>query len=324
MDTVQTAFLIMVFVAVFLLAQGLIVPAFGESRLTRKRLNQRVAQMASAADRAAIASILREKYLKDLSAPERALEALPGMERLGRIIAQAGHAIPAYRLVMTGVLAGAAVTLLTWWAFRQPLPSLGAGIAMGAAPFVKVLRDRARRLARFEEQFPEAVDLMKRALRAGHPFNETLRLVSEEMDGPVAKEFGITFADLNYGNDLRRSLLGMLERVPSIMVMVLITSVLVQRETGGNLTEILDKIAAVVRARFRFQRRVQTLSAEGRLSAWVLALVPFGLFLVISVITPDYLPVLIEQPVGHRLITIAMVLMVIGIFWMRKIIRIRV
>lgn len=324
MSTVQTVFLIMVFVAVFLLAQGLIVPAFGESRLTRKRMKQRVAQMASSADREAITSILREKYLKELSSFERALESLPGMERLGRLIAQADLEIPAYRLVMTGVLAGAAVTIVTWLAFRQPLLALGAGAAMGVMPFVKLLRDRARRLARFEEQFPEAVDLMKRALRAGHPFNETLRLVSEEMDGPVAKEFGITFADLNYGNDLRRALLGMLERVPSVMVMVLITSVLVQRETGGNLTEILEKIAAVVRARFRFQRRVKTLSAEGRLSAWVLTLVPFGLFLLISVTTPDYLPILIEQPVGHKLITIAMALMIIGIFWMRRIIRIRV
>ena len=144
------------------------------------------------------------------------------------------------------------------------------------------------------------------------------------MDDPVAAEFGTTFADINYGNDVRRAMMGLLHRVPSVTVMALVTSVLVQRETGGNLAEILDRIASVVRGRFKLQRRVKTLSAEGRMSAWILALVPFVLFAVVWVTTPEYLPVLLEEEAGKKMIIYAAVSGVIGMFWIRKIIRIEV
>ena len=165
---------------------------------------------------------------------------------------------------------------------------------------------------------------MKRALKAGHPFSATLKLVSEDMDDPVAREFELTFADINYGNDVRRAMLGLLQRVPSLTVMALVTAVLVQKETGGNLAEILEQISTVIRGRFRFYRKVRTLSAEGRMSAWILALVPFVLFIVISITTPDYLPALLETPLGVKLIAIAATMGVIGIYWIRKVIQIEV
>jgi tight adherence protein B len=123
---------------------------------------------------------------------------------------------------------------------------------------------------------------------------------------------------------VRRSLLGLLNRVPSVTVMALVTSVLVQRETGGNLAEILDQIAKVVRGRFKFERKVRTLAAEGKISAWVLSLVPFVLIGMMSISAPTYLPVLVTNPVGHKLIYTAVVMGVIGIFWIRRIIRIEV
>ena len=142
--------------------------------------------------------------------------------------------------------------------------------------------------------------MMKRALRAGHPFSGAIKLVSEELEAPLGKEFGTTFADLNYGNDVRRAMLGLLQRVPSVPVMALVTSVLVQKETGGNLAEILGQISTVVRGRFRFERKIRTLSAEGRMSAWILALVPIVLFGVITVTTPDYLPTLTQDPLRPK------------------------
>jgi tight adherence protein B len=169
---------------------------------------------------------------------------------------------------------------------------------------------------------PDAIDSMKRALRAGHPFSATMKMVAEDMDDPVAREFDIVFADINYGNDSRRAMLGLLQRVPSMTVMALVTAVLVQKETGGNMAEILEQISTVVRARFRFYRKVRTLSAEGRLSAWILALVPFTLFVVIMVTTPEYLPVLLESPAGIKMIMGGSVMGVIGIFWIRRIIQI--
>ncbi len=144
------------------------------------------------------------------------------------------------------------------------------------------------------------------------------------MDDPVAGEFATTFADLNYGNDARRAMLGLLQRVPSVTVMALVTSVLVQRETGGNLAEILERISNVIRGRFKLQRKVKTLSAEGRMSAWILALVPLVLFAVVWITTPSYLPTLIEDELGRRLIMVGLVAGVVGIFWVRRIVRIEV
>jgi tight adherence protein B len=191
-------------------------------------------------------------------------------------------------------------------------------------PYFRLSRQRRRRLEKIEEQIPDAVDVIKRALRAGHPFNAAIKLVADDMDQPIAKEFELTFSDLNYGNDVRRALLGLLNRVPSVTVMALVTSVLVQRETGGNLAEILDQIAKVVRGRFKFERKVRTLSAEGRVSAWVLAMVPLVLIVLLSVVSPNYLPVLLTNPVGHKLLFVAGILGVIGIVWIRRIIQIEV
>jgi tight adherence protein B len=144
------------------------------------------------------------------------------------------------------------------------------------------------------------------------------------MDDPVAAEFELTFGDINYGNDVRKAMLGLLSRVPSVSVMALVTSILVQKETGGNLAEILEKISIVIRGRFRLQRKVQTYSAEGRMSAWVLAMVPLVLFVTLWFTTPEYLPVLLDDPRGQKMIIYGFFSGVVGIFWIRKIIRIEV
>ena len=128
----------------------------------------------------------------------------------------------------------------------------------------------------FEEQLPDAIDTMTRALRAGHPFPAALKMIGDEFDDPVAAEFDLTFGDINYGNDVRRAMLGLLSRIPTVTVMALVTAVLVQKESGGNLAEILERISAVIRGRFKLYRKIKTLSAEGRMSAWVLAMVPSG------------------------------------------------
>jgi len=314
----------LVFLAVFLLAQGTVVPVFGEGRKVRKRLQARLQQVSTASSDAPLASLLRAKYLTELSPLERSLESLPFMEALSRMIEQSGKHTRAYRVVLLS-LALAAGLGIGGWAMTRLLPvAVAAALAGFVAPYLKVSRDRAARLAKFEEQMPEAIDVMKRALKAGHPFSQSLKLVAEDMDEPIAHEFDLTFADVNYGNDVRRAMLGLLERVPSVTVMALVTSVLVQKETGGNLAEILDQISSVIRARFKFYRRVRTLSAEGRLSAWILSLVPLVLFVVIWFTTPTYLPRLIEDPDGHGLIFAAVGLCIVGILWIRRIIRIEV
>jgi tight adherence protein B len=313
-----------VFFTVVLLSQAMIVPVFGESRKTRKKLKARLDELERELGANSFSSLLREKYLRELSPLERALEQLPLMAALTDMIEQAGLSYMAHRVSLFAI-GFAAIGGASAWSFtHNSLATLLAGAVAGALPFMKIMRDRTQRIQKVEEQLPEAVDMMKRALRAGHPFSGAIKLVSEELAAPLGKEFATTFADLNYGNDVRRAMLGLLQRVPSVPVMALVTSVLVQKETGGNLAEILGQISTVVRGRFRLERKIRTLSAEGRLSAWILALVPIVLFAIISITTPDYLPMLTKDPFGQKLVIAGGVMGVIGILWIRKIIRIDV
>lgn len=315
-------FLLLLGGAVFLLSQVLIVPAFGSGARTRKLLKRKLREIDAVDAQSEIASLLRQKYLRDLSPLARRLEDTPLMEKLGRIIEQSGRTILAHRLVALAALAAIAAFTVVTIAFGNALFGLLALVAGAAAPFVFILRERRARLEKFEEQLPDAVDVMKRALRAGHPFNACIKLVAEDMNPPIAREFEQTFADVNYGNDLRRALLGMLLRIPSTNLMAVVTAVLIQKETGGNLAEIFERISQVIRSRFRFGRRVRTLSAEGRLSAWILSLVPIILFGVLWITTPTYLPPLLENPAGQKMLFFAGLMMVVAVFWMRRIIRI--
>jgi len=317
-------FLGMVFIAVFLLSQGLVVPVFGDAGKVRKRIRGRLLILERASHLPNMQTVLRQKYLTRLSPLEAWLEQLPFMATLTQMIEQAGHEYRAYRVLLTGLVLAAAAGMLAWLFFPYWWLALVAALVAFWLPLLKIMRDRGKRFATFEEGLPDALEAMCRALRAGHPFNETLRLVADEHKGPVAQEFGLTFADINYGNDVRRAMLGLLERMPSMTVMMLVTSILIHRETGGNLTEVLERLSSLIRGRFRFQRKVRTMSAEGRMSAWVLVAIPFVLAAAIIVTSPDYLTLLIKDPTGQMFVMGAFGSMVVGIFWIRRIIRIEI
>jgi tight adherence protein B len=317
-------FISLVFVSTFLLVWGFVVPVFGESRNMRKRLLARLDTVAAANAQAAYASLLREKYLGKLSPLERSFEAVPGMERLTKLIEQSGKSTPAYRVVLLSVALAAAGGICGWMASRTWQVSVTAAVVALLLPIAKILRDRVRRMAQFDEQLPEALDVIKRALKAGHPFSQCLKLVAEDMDEPINAEFEKVFSEINYGSDVRSAMLGLLERVPNLSVMALVTVVMIQKETGGNLAETLERITAVIRGRFKLQRRVRTLSAEGRMSAWILAVIPVLLFAAISITQPEYMPMLVKDPRGPNLIMGAATLGIIGIIWLRRIIKIEV
>ena len=316
-------FLGLVFFAVFLLVQGMMVPVFGEATRMRKRLLARLDTVTSTGQ-PDFASLLREKQLQRLSPLEQRLETLPALARFARLIEQTGRTTPVYRVLTLSLLLGAIGALFGWSMTRELSWSTMLAVGACTLPYFKILRDRARRMAKIEEQLPDALDVVKRALKAGHPFTQALKLVAEDMEDPIRQEFDLVFSEINYGGDVRNALLSLLERVPSVTVMALVTAVLVQRDTGGNLAETFERITAVIRGRFKLYRRVRTLSAEGRLSAWILAMVPIALFVVISITSPDYLPVLVKNPMGKNLIAGAVVMGIIGILWIRKILRIQV
>lgn len=310
----------MIFIAIFLLVQSLAIRSV--DKRTAKRLQRRMQAIAEAQKDDITATLLREKYLQGLTPMDRLLQRAPGMSALQRVIEQSGRSdLRLSRVLLFSLLLMAAGAAVVWLLFRRDPVSAGlAGLLAGSLPLLKLNSERNQRLERFEEQLPDALDTMVRSLRTGYPFVETLRVVSEELDEPISKEFEATFADLNYGMDIRIAFLNLLERLPSVSLLSLVTAVLIQRETGGNLTEVLEKISAVIRGRFKFQRRVRMLSAEARLSAWILALIPFVLALVLYFIAPDYLSSLTQDPAGVKIMMAAFGMMVLGLFWIRRLI----
>jgi tight adherence protein B len=223
-------------------------------------------------------------------------------------------------------------TLLTAAAGVGVLLFLGASVlmmvvagAIGATvPFFLVLRAKYKRLRKIEQQLPDALDLMSRALRAGHAFTGALQMVATEGAEPVAGEFRLTFDEINYGIAVQDALMNLATRIPSTDLRYFVIAVLIQRDSGGNLAELLDNISRLIRDRLKLLGAIRVLSAEGRLSAWILSCLPFALAAVIHLVNPDFLSLLWKDPAGINLVSGALVLMVIGVFAMWRIIRIRI
>ncbi len=320
----ETIVIAMIFTAIFLLVNAFILPTFGENRKVKRRMKARLRGMRAEGRASAQGQLLRREHLRELSALEQRLELLPGMGALEVLIDQAGSRIPAYRLLLLSLALFGIAAAIALGTLGNPMAALLLGAGAGAFPILRMKIRRTKRQTQFEEQFPEALMVMMRSLRAGHPLSEAMHMVAEEMPEPMGREFGTMFAEINYGGETRDSLLGLLERMPTVPVMAFVSSVLIQQETGGNLAELLDKLAGVMRERFRFNRRLRTLTAQGRLAAWILSLLPFFLAGVLSVTTPEYLPLLTKDPTGRQLITAFFAVMVLGVLWISRIVRIDV
>lgn len=201
--------------------------------------------------------------------------------------------------------------------------SLPVGMLLGAyLPVLMVLRARSQRLAQVEAQLPDALDYIERAMRAGHAFSSAIQMAGEEIAEPLAREFRIVFEQVNYGIALDDALKALAERVPNPHINYFVVSVLIQRDTGGNLTELLRHVAHAVRERVRFAGELRVLSSEGRLSGWVLTLLPFGIGGVLYIINPRFMNRLIEDPAGPTILGSTVALMALGVVWMRRIVRV--
>jgi tight adherence protein B len=259
---------------------------------------------------------------------------LPGLDRLvggttrgsafGRWAAQSGVKTTVSALVIMAVLAAivgaVAVRFATGAAWGLPL---GAVIGF-ALPFAVLNFKRTRRLRKFEEMFPEALDLIARALKAGHAFNTGLKMVADEMAEPVGPEFRKTFDEQNFGLPLKDALENLTRRIPNLDVRFFATAVLIQRETGGNLSEILENLAHVVRERFKILRQVRVYTAHGRMTGYVLLALPAVLCIALSFINPEHMNLLFRERLGQMMLGAAVVMQTIGYFWIRQVVKIEV
>ncbi len=207
---------------------------------------------------------------------------------------------------------------------QAAMPAVFAAMAGLWFPLMYVKRLKKRRIRRFEEQFPEAIDLLGRSIRAGHAFPTGLKVVGEESPDPMATEFRQIFDEQKFGLPLEDSLLGLADRIDMVDVRIFVTAILIQREVGGNLAEILDKISYTIRERFSLQRQIRVYTAQGRLTGYILAALPILLGLAIAALNPEYMAILFEDPMGKVLIAAAAVLQLLGFLLIRRIIDIEI
>ena len=260
--------------------------------------------------------------------------ALPTVEKVAKNTAR-GSAMQLWleqsglRISLSGLLlisAGVAAVVFfggTFLGFPAIIVSAVAAVA-SLSPFGVVRQKRIARLRKFEEHFPEALDLMSRAVRAGHAFSAGLKMAAEEVDDPVGPEFRKAFDEQNFGLPLSESLDNLIRRVPLLDIKFFATAVLIQRDTGGNLAEILDKLAGVVRERFMILRQVRTHTAHGRLTGYVLMALPAFLAIALTFINPDHMNLLFREQIGRMLIMASVVMQVIGYVWIKQVVKIEV
>lgn len=241
---------------------------------------------------------------------------------LQQLIVESGVRITVGTFVLATFVSAAAVAVSTWMFFHILVVSIVFGVLAALLPLVYLRIKRTKRLTLFEEQFPEAIDLIARALRAGHALTTGLGMVSDEIPAPVGAEFKRLYDEQNFGLSLPEAMRAMARRVPVLDARFFVTAVLTQREAGGNLSEVLDNLSSVMRERFKLKRQVRVASAHGRMSAWVLSCMPPALAAILFVLSPNFMKVLWEDPWGVNLLLIAGTLQLIGTFIISRLVRI--
>jgi tight adherence protein B len=306
---------------------GYVAVTFLPGMLAGRKLEQRLRDVSSFDDPAAgegDSTVVKHK----------ADGAVPGMDRLvsgtrvgswlSRLIEQSGVNTTAGSIGVISIGIGIAVGLMTALFVPQPMAAIAAGVFGAICPTLWLMHRRGSRFKKFEEHFPEALDLLSRAIRAGHAFQTAMGMVADELPEPVGPEFKKTFDQQNYGLPLRDALNDMAERISLLDVKFFVTAVLIQRDTGGNLSEILDNLGHVVRERFKIRRQVRVHTAHGRFTGYVLLGLPAALAVALSFINPDHMRMLFREPMGQMMLMSAIVMQTIGFFWIRQVIKIEV
>lgn len=268
--------------------------------------------------------VLKTEVLSDVPLLNRLLSRLDIATRIDRRLSQADMKIRVGRfLLLTGVLfcAGIVAGMILHWPI---VISAAVGIVLMAIPNTVVNVKRRLRFKRFMNHFPEALEMFARSLRAGHSFTGAIQLVAQEMPHPIGPEFSKVFEEQNLGIPLRQALIGMTERIEALDVKFFVTAILIQRETGGNLAEIIDKIGHVIRERFRIQGQLKIFTAQARISGIILSFLPVGVAIMIGMLNPNYIKPLWIESTGRIMIAVAVTLQILGVLAIRKIIRIKI
>jgi tight adherence protein B len=296
-----------------------------EARRTRQVAERlRALSFENVMEEEGVLKLLREEELSNVPLLRAVLRAMPKIENLRQLMDQGAVKMKVgtfYLLSAVCAAAAGAVGAL----LRLP-PVFPFILCAGAAclPYLYLLRKKKKRIEAFEAAFPEAIDLLARAIRAGHAFSTGFQMIGEEIPDPVGEEFRRCFEEQKFGLPLKDSMLNLMERIELLDLRIFVTAILIQREVGGNLAEILDKIAYTIRERFKILRQVRVYTAQGRLTGYLLAALPLVLGSIIFAMNAEYMKILVEREIGRVMIAAAAVMQVTGFFIIRKIIHIKV
>lgn len=325
MDTLYAVFVVLGFFAVVMFLEGLYLTWNAYLGPEARRIERRLQALSAGGNSVIVAApLVRKRLLSEVPLMHRLLLLLPRVHVLDRFLLQSG-----VNIAVAGFLGVAAVLLLVAgvMALMMGLPWLVA-LVVALVPVLAwigyIQRQRMQRMRQIEQQLPDALDLMARAMQAGHAFSSALHLVGTEGPQPIAGEFHTVFDEINFGIPFDKALEHLAARVASNDLRFFVVAVVIQRETGGNLAEILTAIAALIRDRQRLSGTIRVLSAEGRISAWILTLLPFVLAAAIAVVNPNFISKLWTDPLGLRMVGAALALMGVGVWWMWRLVKIRI
>ena len=301
--------------AVFLIARERLS---SRNRKLRERM-RRISEQAAEVDGGGYI-ILRDQSFSQIPFLDKILSRSTLVARLQRTIDQAGLPMKSGALILGMLSLTGLVWLLGSSLLKMPFVVMVAALAAGTLPLLWIIRKRLQRIDRFEELLPEGIDLVVNALKSGFSLESSLSLVAQEIPDPLGPEFAITFEEQNLGLDLLQALDNMNRRMPSEDLKIMTTAISIQKKTGGNLAEVLGKIARLIRERFYLRREIRTLSAQGRLSGLTLVLLPLIMAVILTVLSPTYVKTLFDDPAGQYMVGTAVVLQVIGIVVIRRIV----
>jgi tight adherence protein B len=325
MDAVFYGFTVLLFAAVILLIEGAYLWWSGTHGGGAQRISRRLRLMSGGLDgEREKVSILKQRRYSSGDWMDAFLHRRRLAHAIDRALLQSGLRWSVAQFIgasLGGMLLASLLLIM------RPVPPLAkVVIALGfmMVPYILVLRARAKRLIKIEEQLPEAADFLARAMRAGHSFTNVLQMVGTELPEPLSGEFRAAHEEINYGVPMNEALYNLADRIPLTDLRYLVIAVVIQRESGGNLAEILGNISHIIRERLKLIAKVRVLSAEGRMSAWILGLMPFCVMAFMTIVNPRYVSVLWTDPTGIKMLWHGAGMILIGVLWIRRVIHIRV
>ncbi|CAJ0808961.1 type II secretion system F family protein [Ralstonia flaminis] len=325
MDTMVIGFTLSIFVAIVLGISATYLWWDSRHSQTAKRFSQRLKMaLLSSARHSQDESILKQRVLADSPEMAALLGRLPRINRVDLLLLQSGLDWSVARFLAVTLIAPVVVVLGLSPVNPPWIASVVLAVVAASLPPFYVLHRRTRRLMKLEAQLPEATDLISRALRAGHALPSALEMAGNELPQPIGTELATVFGQINYGVALNDALAGLIDRVPVDDLRYLVIAILIQRESGGNLAEILDNVGTLIRKRLQLLDKVRVLSAEGRLGGWILTALPPGMAFMVYQLNPDLMSVLWKDPTGIHMMWSAIVMTCVGVLWIRQIVRIHI